>query len=175
MSFGAMDGLQIYPIDFFDELLGTLGARTALIVDSSFTTTLTRTFLLKQVQYAIEMGQGTSGSGPVIIGLANGQASVAEIKACLEDLVTNPDDPSSQAIASLKRTVLWETVRIIQITSAGNHNMINETIKIGGGKGIPGVENTGFSVFVWNPSNAALIDGVGLNGLIVLKGVWMND
>ncbi len=175
MTFGAMDGLQIYPIHLQDAAVSTLGAGTALIVNSDFTTNLTRTFLLKQVQYALEVSGGTSGQGPLVVGLAMGLASVAEIGNALEDLVTNPNDPSSQAIAGLKRTVLWETVRIFQITNAGNQNLINEKISIGGGKGIPALEEAGLSVFVWNPANASLSTGTLLSGLVILKGVWMND
>ncbi len=171
-SMDTMKGLQINPIRLNDDALGTLAADTALIINQEMSGALTRSFLLKQLQYCFTIAiAGTAES--VIFGLANGSATIGEIEDALRLNVEDPDDASSPAVQAQKQIVLWESLRLIDLS--GGNDFQNDVIKMGGGKGIPLKEATGVQIFVYNPSTASLTTGSTVTGLVILKGVWLND
>ncbi len=178
-STNVMKGLQFQPLRMNGDALGTLAADTALIIQTGLSTGLTQSFLLKQLQYNFQATGMTPGDS-VILGLANGTATIAEIEDALRAAVVDPDDASSLIIAANKSIVFWESLVCIATGSAGvgaltSSQQINTVMSIGGGKGIPGREGAGFSVFVYNPATVALTTGSAVAGLIILKGVWLND
>lgn len=166
-------GLQTNPIRMNSDAIGNLGADTALVLNSTFGSGLTQSFLIKQVLYKLGVVALTVDE-TVIIGLANGSATVAEIVAALTANITNPDDASSPAVAAARQMVFWETLRTI-VGGASKRSTIDESISLGGGKGIPVKEATGLAIFAYNPSTGALTTGALVDGLVVLRGVWLND
>ncbi len=170
-------GLQYLPIRLDDDAIATLAANTALILNQQ--TAFTRSYLVKQVQYNVGYNVVT-GPSSVILGLANGTATITEIAAALNTLVIDPDDGSSPALLAQKSIIWWETLRFMGNDSVGNGAAgqsvsLNERISIGGGKGIPIIEDNGILVFVWNPTASTLSTASLMAGLIILKGVWLND
>ncbi len=165
-------GLQTQPIRMNSDALGTLAADTALVINSTFGSGLTRSFLIKQVMFKLRIASLASADS-VIIGLVNGSATIAEIALALTSLVTDPDDASSPAVAAARQMIFWETLH--QFGGADNEAH-NETVsRIGGGKGIPVKEATGLAIFAYNPASGALTTGATVDGLIILRGVWLND
>ncbi len=153
------------------DAFGTLAANTALIINTAFGSTLTRSFLIKQAMFRMQT-DGMTADESVIIGLCNASATIAEIASALSTLVADPDDASSPAVAAARQMIFWETLHIFGGAAKDPHN---EVMSLGGGKGIPVKEATGLAIFAYNPSTAALTTGGVLNGLIVLRGVWLND
>ncbi len=171
-------GIQMQPLRMNADALGSLAADTAVVLNTGFGSGITQSFLIKQVRYAIQYGVVTQGDN-FIIGLCNGSATVAEIASAIRDVVTDVDDASNTQVAALHQVIFWETLRMVGssgvLTGTTSGNVLNETISIGGGKGIPAKEATGISVFAWNPNTGALTTGSVLSGLITLVGVWLND
>ncbi len=169
-----MQGLQFQPIRMNSDALGTLAADTAIVLNNTLSTGLTQSFLVKQIELKLRFS--SSAEGNIIVGVCNGTATVAEIASAMRDSVTNPGDASSPQIAAQKSIIWWETLRMMASSNNGLNEqpVLNETIKIGGGKGIPMKEGNGTQIFAWNPASAALTDGF-LHGLVVFKGVWLND
>ncbi len=175
----AQSGLQFAPIRMNSDAIAALAADTALILNTSFSTGLTQSFLVKQLQYNFQAAGLTAGDS-FVIGLANGTATIGEIEDALRLLVNDPDDASSPGIAAQKNIIWWETLMVVGVPgaftgSAGVSESHNETISIGGGKGIPAKEGTGVSIFVYNAQTIAITTGAVVDGLITLKGVWLND
>ncbi len=173
MSSG-QQGLQTNPIRMNSDALGALAADTALVLNSTFGSGLTQSFLIKQVLMMFAIN-GLTADESVIMGLANGSATVTEILAALTQNITNPDDASSPPVAAQRIIILWETLRVFTGVGGGGKATINEKISLGGGKGIPVKEATGMAIFAYNPSTGALTTGAVVNGLITLRGVWLND
>ncbi len=164
-------GLQTQPIRMDSDALGTLAANTALILNSGFGSLLTRSFLIKQVRHALQT-DGMAADETVIIGLCNALATIAEIASALSTLVADPDDASSPATAANRQMIFWETLHAFGGAARDPHN---EVVSLGGGKGIPVKEATGLAIFAYNPSASALTTGGLVNGLVVIRGVWLND
>ncbi len=153
--------------------LGTLAANTVLQLQSTYGNTITRTFLLKKFECLTTIEQLTSEQGPILVGLANGTASVAEIKSALEDNNPDPDDATSYAVAANRRMILWQSLHILD----GRQDTKNHyRTRIGArGKGIPIAEDTGVQVFAYNADSSALTTGASIRGYYMLGGVWLND
>ncbi len=164
-------GLQTQPLRMDSDALGTLAANTALILNSGFASTLTRSFLIKQVMNSFNV-DGMAADETVIIGLCNASATIAEIASALSTLVTDPDDASSPSTAANRQMIFWETLHASGGAARDPHN---ENVSLGGGKGIPVKEATGLAIFAYNPSTVALTTGGLVNGLIVIRGIWLND
>ncbi len=164
-------GLQTNPIRMNSDALGTLAADTALVINTTFGAGLTQSFLIKQIRQSLRI-DGLSSNETVILGLCNGSATVAEIAAALNTNITDPDDASSDALAAARQMIFWETLHAFGAADGETHN---EVTSLGGGKGIPVKEATGLAIFAYNPSTSALTTGGIVNGLIVLRGVWLND
>ncbi len=166
-----MKGLQVNPMRMNSDALGTLAADT--VVSLRADTGLTRSFLVKRVLYNLSLVGAVTDS--VIIGLANGTATVAEIASAIRDFISDPDDATAPGQAALHWIIWWETIRMIGGTANAGSAIMNEEISVGGGKGIPALEDTGLQVFAYNPGTAALADSAVIEGLVTLQGVWLND
>ncbi len=173
-----MKGLQFIPLRLNSDALGTLGSDTAIVFNNAFVNN-TQSFLVKQLGMHYNINGMTAGDN-VIVGLANGSATAAEIASSMTQLVTDPDDASSLAVTAAKQIIFWETIRSISCPgtptgTAATSQVINEMVSLGGGKGIPLKEDNGLAIFAFNTQSGALTTGGVVNGFFVLKGVWLND
>ncbi len=149
---------------------GALAAGTALLVTGDMDTEFDAPFLVKSVD--IHWGWLTSTAADVLImGLAQGDMSAAEIGAALGQALTDPFDVGERGALTTARGIFWETVRILD---AVTQRVRTERISIGGGKGIPIAEVKGINQFIFNHGGGALTDANGAM-LTVIKGVWLGD
>lgn len=172
-------GIQFQPLRMNNDAIGALGADTALQLNSAITTGLTQSFLVKQVDLRYNVISMNAGDN-VIIGLAVGTADVTMLASAIRDVTLDPDAPGERAEPATSNLIWWETLRSHSVSDtlgagAGNTSPINETISIGGGRGLPMKKDHGIQVFAYNPGSGAITLGSAVAGLIVLKGVWLND
>lgn len=174
MSSYPQAGLQFQPLRMNTDAIGALAPDTAIALNTTLSTSVTQSFLVKQLQYAFLAHGGSAGQG-VIIGVANGTATVAEIASGIRDAVVDPDDATANTLTASHHSIWWETLRMVSLGNFAEGNFYNETISIGGGKGIPWKEDTGVQIFAYNPASGALTTGGVIDGIICFKGVWLRD
>ncbi len=157
--------------------LGTLAARTALILTTQFTNPLTSSFLMRRIRYFLQLiGREANDDGPIIIGCANGDATVSEITAAMNERNLNgPSDITSMLDQDLSWTVYQNTLRKIKMYALTEGETDDEWIAFGGKNGIPAVENSGMVLFAYNSGANALTTGSSVNGIAMLQGVWLRD
>ncbi len=170
-SFG-LKGLQTLALRLNTDSVGTLGANTSLklvALDG-----LTRSFLLKKVIYAVAWNAGATGDN-LIFGLAQGSATVAEITTALASMnISNPNDATNQILLDQWKVIYYETIMMVSASAVGEgQSVLNERISIGGGKGIPLLEDDGVQVFAYNPSTGSVTGS--FDGIVGFQGVWLND
>ncbi len=150
--------------------LGILASGTALLISTSADTEMTAGFLVKQVQ----INAGVHDLDPtdsLVVGYAQGDASIGEISVALTTVATNPFDVGEASLVTKKQIIFWETLQYL----SSAENTINGMFKIGGGKGIPLGEDNGIVLFAFNAGPAAFTTGATINGLWTLKGVWLGS
>ncbi len=166
-------GVQLLAVRMNSDATGTLAANTTVTLNSF--TGFTRAFLCKKVIYAISAIAGAA-TDTVIIGCAQASASITEITSALSAMnIANPNDATNQIILDQWKVVYWDTVRVVADTGTGSHPVLNEHISLGGGKGIPFLEEDGVQVFAYNPGTAAFTTGGLVKGLVGFMGVYLND
>ncbi len=171
----ALRGYQNLSVDT-DTNLGTLATLTAVSLDSTYGSGITRSFLVKAVKYLLHLESLTTTEGPVIVGLAKGSATVSEIaNALATNEIIDPDDVTAAATgAAMSSTVLWQSLLVLDgrtdtVTLSHRH-------RIGArGKGIPIYEDDGIQLFAFNADISSLTTGARIKGIYVLEGVWLND
>ncbi len=127
-------------------------------------------FLIKSVQ----MNYSWNDADPtdtIIVGLVQGDAVVAEIASMLVLAAFDPFDVDNRTLVGKKQIIFWESLMCL----SAENNVVNKTVSIGGGKGIPIGETKGVNAFIYNPSSALLTTGSILHGLFTIKGVWLGD
>ncbi len=165
-------GLSIQNLIVNDTALGTLGSRTAALLNSSFTTTLTRTFLIKKVVYNLMISGITTGEGPFTAGLSRGDASLGEVAAAFDEINTvGPEDLTQQRTQDNVWNVLQMTWQQFEFKSAATLAELHTQLSL---KGMPAVENQGVALHLFNHDGAALTTGAVVKGTVQLWGVWLN-
>ncbi len=172
------DGLQMLSIPVNEIAIGTLASETALAVNNDIGgANLQRSFLCKKVRIHFTM-VAPDAEDTLLVFLANGDLSVAEIATALTTFAypQNPNDPSNRLQQPLVKGIWWETMQMISANGLGSgKTVINEVVKLGGGKGIPAIRNSGVSLFVYNPLGSAFVAGSFANGHLLFYGAWLND
>lgn len=167
--------VQVEPVS---ASLGTLAAKTALTLSSTFTGT-TATFLMKRVQYNVLLTAADEFDGPYYLGVANGDASATEItEGMVYNNTSGPEDFSQVREATRLKAVLWGSLDAgveTGITTGTDKKGIHFTGDFSFGKGIPWPEGAGWKIFIYNASANALQTGSGVNGMIHSHGVWLRD
>ncbi len=173
-------GIQFQPLRMNSDALGALAADTVLSLNTALSSGLTQSFLIKKIDLRLTIGNfGESDS--IIVGCAVGTASVAEIASGIRDVTLDPDEPGEMGEPGLSNIIYWETLRLFTGTRPdssavnGHGNVVNESVSIGGGKGLPMKKSHGIQVFAYNPQAAAILTGASVRGLVIIKGVWLND
>ncbi len=156
--------------------LGTLGARTSILLNSQFQTP-TASFLAKRIRYFVQMvGRTAADDGPIIIGCANGDATQSEVAAAMNERNMNgPDDVTSMLDQDTAWTVYQSTIAVVVPGAELTEGMVSSGWKKFGKNGIPLIEGSGLMLFAYNAGSAALTTGVTLNGIVQIQGVWLRD
>ncbi len=171
-------GLKQQTISIGVITLGTLAGKTALQLDASMAI-LDRTFLMKRVRYFLQLvGRTAADDGPLLVGLARGDASLQEIQDAI--LEANPNGPAdtTQALTEDNAWIVYQNTVVAfvfraALTEAQPHR--SDWIDFGGKNGIPTQEGNGFQLFVFNARAGSLATGSSVNGLMQVQGVWLRD
>ncbi len=157
--------------------LGTLGARSAIQASANFAS-IEATFLLKRIRYFVQLvGRTLADDGPVLIGVARGDASTTEINSAMtEGNTTGPQDTTQMLTQDETWVVMMNTVRAIVPQGDGTEGVLDSGwITFGGKNGIPALEGTGWQIFAYNAGSGALATGSSVNGIAHVQGVWLRD
>jgi len=157
-----------------DVALGTLAGNTPLAIETSFNT-ITAGFLIKRVRYGIQAAGVTVGQGPLYVGLARGDATVAEIiNGMQESNTSGPQDTTQMRTQTDSWIVLQNSLEQLKVRGDGTvHEASYNWISFG--KGIPYSESAGFQAFIYNADGTALATGGVVNGQIDYQGVWLGS
>ncbi len=158
-----------------DVALGTLAQRTALQIEGDFTG-ISATFLMKRVRYLVKLENITSGEGPFAVVLA-GDATAAEAAAGVtEGNTSGPSDRTQMLTQDTSWNIIQDSLELLKDNGA---DTIQQTSgrwhTVGGKKGIPFPEGSGWQAVVVNLDNAALTTGAIMKGVIQYQGVWLRD
>ncbi len=168
--------LQNLVIDDVD--LTTLAARTAVAVNSQFTS-ITATFLVKRIRYMLQASPMIIQDGPLVITIAKGGATVAEVNAAFTEHNSGGPDDVTQSLTEDNAWTVWQkSTRMFQsrngdLSNAG-HREVSGDFKLPG-RGFPALEGAGIGIFVVNLGNNGLTTGIIVSGLVQLWGVWLRD
>ncbi len=157
--------VTIAPLTFSGST-GTLAGVTGISM-GGVSTAFEDDFLCKKIRAHLWGSNWTAGDG-LIIGIARGTATVAEIKTAL---TTSPTSMVETNIEGATKLVFFETVRVI--TATDGHNEYDIDVSLGGGRGIPLANGHGYQLFVYNPTGSALSSSVLISCIITLYGVWL--
>ncbi len=156
--------------------LGTLGSRSAIVLNTQFSNPKT-VFLMKRFRYFLQLvGRTIGDDGPILIGMARGDATTSEINAAMVERNTNgPEDITSMLDQDTAWVVYQNSVLPIIIQGDGTHGQPTTSVWLspGGRKGIPLLEDAGMQIFAYNAGSAALSTGSTVNGLVFMQGVWL--
>lgn len=147
-------------------VMGTLGSDTA--ITGSLTGATVNGYRMVTAKLTWSIMGGTTGQGPVTVGFAHSDYSVAEIKACLESFASiDQGDKIAQELSN-------RLVRIVGTISmgGGNMNILNNGLpistklnwKIGIGDSV--------NIFAFNENVAPLTTGTVLN---TQGNLWVRD
>ncbi len=168
----AHPSVQVQNLTIADVALGTLAARTAFQLSTQFSTTIDRTFLMKKLKYIVMISGLTAGEGPFTIGLAPGDASLAEIKAAYDDLNSvGPSDLTQERTQDNIWNILQNTW--VPLTEGANATIAQALLEVPLGKGFPAIENQGVQLVLFSHDGGALTTGSVVKGTVQIWGVWL--
>ncbi len=157
-----------------EEAIGTLAKADALIVNNDQGVTMLNAFLMKKVKATCWIDD-MDASDMLIVGMARGKATVANIKSAME---LNQLDRGKKDQANV-RDILHETLRLIwlpvPIATARGRQMVEIEVSLGGGKGIPFDEEEGWTWFVWNAGANDQVGGAFFFMEATYWGAWLGS
>lgn len=156
--------VEIMPYQVRDYAVGTLAAQVAATIT---TKTITDAFLAKHFRGTWVL-MTPDANDILVVGLARGDTTVAEIKTAME--MSRLERDESNSIAA--KQVLWETVKLLTETSGG-FSPVNIDVTLGGGKGIPFDADDGYQMFVYNLGANDQVAGALIYFEGYLTGVWL--
>ncbi len=148
--------------------VGALAAGVALDIETAHGNGMLADFLMKKVKAECVL-MTPDASDVLVIGMARGDATIAEIKVALEQTQLERD-MSDQANA---RKVLHETLRVLSEPSGGFTDPVQIEVSLGGGKGIPFEKGDGWKWFVYNLGANDQVAGAFLHIYGTYYGVWL--
>ncbi len=162
--------------------LGTLASKTALSLSSVLSSTLANSFLMKRWRGTVFVDSVDDTEGPFVIGLARGNATVAEIAIAFTEANTVGRTDVTQVLTEDSAwTIHQNSVVMLKPDGAAQGTGTNKVNWIAtfdisfGRKGIPWSESEGWQVFFINLSNGAMTTGAGIDGWTQAWGVWLRD
>lgn len=170
-------GLVQHNLPVNAEALGTLGARTALSLNSVMNA-ITATFLMLQYRYILQLvGRTLADDGPVVVFLNKGDATATEIATAMQEQNTAGPDDTTQSLTEDNPYVVYQnTVHAFVMHGDGTEGVMDTGWRnFNKGKGIPATEGTGFALHAFNTGAGALTTGSSVNGQVWVRGVWLRD
>ncbi len=172
------EGIQTLP-DMIRATVGSLASDTAIILWTVYATALKRDFLLKKLRVRLKMEFGNTDD-PVLFGFARGDMDIGSIGSVLANATPDPEDFGSWDEFALRNGIFWETLQLMNGPNGDASALLlpapiwNDSITIGGGKGIPLEAEHGIQLFAFNPSNGNITNSsTNITGAIQLVGVFM--
>ncbi len=163
------------------QALGTLAGRTALSLNTTMAA-IQQAFLMKRFRYLIQLvGRTTDDDGPLVLCLARGDASLAEVAAAMIEQNTIGREDTTQSLTEDESWVVFQNSVVPFVYVGGNstgvpaHWAVSPWVSMGGKNGIVATEENGWSLFVFNAGSGALSTGSSLNGICQIQGVWLRD
>ncbi len=168
-------GIQTLPAAF-RQASGTLASDTARIVDNSYQA-ITRDFLCKKIRVQLQQEDFPAGHS-WLLGFCRGDVTIAEISSILSTVLLDPEDFQLWDDFAQANGIFWETLNIISGNLTGSTGvpagLVNLTLSLGGGKGIPLEAAHGIAMFIFNPSaNTIGAANTVTLGTYQLVGVFM--
>ncbi len=173
-----LKGLQTLP-EVVDAAPGQIATKVAFTISTDYGV-ITRTLLVKQWMLMLNIANMDPGQA-VVLFLGPTGASVTEIEEALEGQIIDPTDPSSYGTNAQKNRLVWDSLMLVGQPSsdagAANYNINVNTgwRTIGGGKGIPFTHGNGPILWGWNPNAGNIPSDWTVDGLMVFRGVWLDD
>ncbi|CAN8138849.1 hypothetical protein THIOSC15_1170001 [uncultured Thiomicrorhabdus sp.] len=159
------DGRGSITYENLQQALGTLGNRTAITIDTSRSShnDLGDDFRIIKMEVTAAWNGWTAGEGPVLIGLASGELTVAEIAECLESA---PSDRNSHDAMASAHWPVWPL---------GFVNGYNGETRITVEKTIRWTfsDPEAFQFFAYNMDAGSLTTGSSVTILAKIFGVWV--
>ncbi len=158
-----------------DVALSTLAARTAIQLGVG-TSNIEHDFLVRQAKYDLQLvGRTAADDGPIMIGMAKGDATVAEIAGALTEINTvGPSDTTQMLTADAKMVIWWNSLRSMKPSAVvAEAHLSTEWFSPTGSKGMRAELNAGYQFFAYNAGNAALATGITIGGQCRTRGVWL--
>ncbi len=174
-----LKGLQVLVADFDTTALQGLAGSTSVQITAAFGT-LGLPFLAKQFR-VLGKALNFASDDQCIFFLATGSPSIAEVDNAIEGDHTDPQDPTFFGNQSQAKLIIWNS--IVAIPMVGQRSLIaeadaNYAVDSGwlslGSKGIPFDENHGPHVDAYNTSSLAMDGSAGFDGIIIIRGVFLN-
>ncbi len=155
--------------------IASLNARTALLLRSF--SAINTSFLMKRIRYLLHVTSLTVGDdGPMLILTAKGNANAAEVAAAMVEFNgSGPSDVTESLTQDEAWVVYQNTVVPMIVTGTGAHGQTPHAwINFGGKNGIPAIEDSGWSVHVFNAGSGQNASGT-ISGIVQVQGVWLRD
>ncbi len=172
-------GVQTLPTAF-RTAFGAILSDVSEIMNTSYASDLAKDFLLKMIRVQIQL-EDFPESQKLWIGFARGDMTIGNISAALSTVLANPEDLQLwDSWSTSMMGIYWESMRMIGGNDTTNSSYAgpgwDETISIGGGKGIPLEAGIGIQLFIFNATSGSLANaGSTLVGLYQLVGVWLSQ
>ncbi len=156
--------------------LTTLAAQTAVVLNNTWTSP-EASFLMKRYRMFLALTGMDVGeqSGPILVLLAHGNATIAEVAAAMTELnAQGPTDLTETLTQDNAWAVYQNTVQQAIRGGDGTQAQIDSGwVNFGGRKGIPNNEEAGVHVHAYNSGGANLVTGIEVNGIVQIQGVWL--
>ncbi len=168
-----MGKLILQSLNVNNVALSTLAGRAAIAINEEFDTPES-SFLVKKIRYLLSMSGKTAGEGPLMVGLASGDASAAEIASAMTELNSLGPADTTETLTEDEAWTVWQNT-IKAFEENGQAGVITCYKEISLGKGMVARENQGIDAFIFNADPSALTTGISVKGIIQLWGVWLHD
>ncbi len=167
--------LKIQNIPVSDLALSTLAAKAAVLLASTFSTSLKANFLIKKIRYNLMIEGLTAGEGPLAVVLAPGDATATEVAAALTEINTVGPEDTTQVATEDNAWVFASQNTYMAFRPSGTANEMHCIGEPDIGRGFAAIQEQGVAVFLVNHDGTVLTTGANVNGLVQLYGVWLRD
>ncbi len=156
--------------------LSTLAAKTALALNTAWNSP-EASFLMKRTRFLLKARGmvADDDGGPVIILLAHGNATVAEVASAMSEINAQGPTDITEALTQDNAWIVYQNpIQMLQKkTAATEAYTTTEWMNFGGKNGIPNMEEAGVTLHAYNAGNGNLDTGMTIQGLVQIQGVWL--
>lgn len=163
MGFGK-DGKGIIMYDGLSQALGTLTSFDVAEVGVLNAQTMTEDFRIIKIEGFAAWEAPTSEEGPIVIGLASGELTDAEIEECLE---ARPVDRNDRVELEKSSRPVWPLAILGANQSNAETAVIDKTIRW------TFSNDDGWKYWAYSLDGTSLTTGSYVKGLLKIFGVWV--